>query len=506
MRKPVSVFLCLCVFLILLTVCTSCTLDIDKDGYKSAEVRADAETKADIYSSRAHDRELEKDLEPDAKVYEVAVYFLNRTQNTLAFEIRRIPDVSTGVNFIHIIEALSKAPASPELEAVIPLNTKLLSANHVEDIVTVNLSSDFLEATDLLIARAALVNTLVDISGIEFVKILVEGKEVTTSGIQEGEVLGVLTRFPNNIDDILAKEGQTAGSGGIRTLDWELFFQDREGKLLLSEIRKINVLNMEYARAIVEELIKGPSEQSTGLYRAIPSDVRLLDVEVVKSPSPGVKDTLKLYFCEEFRNVFANDKVSFQTTIGSLVLSLTSLSNIGRVSINYENSVTPVITDTGDVIRLQEWFVREDFLNILGRRIRVYFSDSSAMSLVPEYRVMTRADVRIARKIISELIEGPVYESNVAVMPPNLSVDEIRVWVDQKTAYVDLPHDVNLNQMGTTGETMAIYAIVHSLTDPVNTRNIEKVQFLVGGKVTESVGHLSLTEPFVRNPALVNDK
>ena len=276
--------------------------------------------------------------------------------------------------------------------------------------------------------------------------------------------------------------------------------------MLLSEIRTINVRNMEYARAIVEELIKGPSAPDLGLYRTIPSGARLLDVEVVKSDVSESKDLLRLYFSEEFSSELKDGAASFRTAIGSLVLSLTSLSNIGRISIVYGDGLNIAITDGSQLLEQQTGFSREDFSDILGRRIRVYFSDSNAMHLVPEYRAMNRSDLRIARRIISELIEGPAYEGNIAVMPQGLSIDAIRVWVDQKTAYVDLPQDVNLNQMGSTGETMAVFAIVNSLSDPINTKNIERVQFLVGGKVVEGIGHLSLLEPFVRNPALVNDK
>lgn len=507
MRKLISAFMCLLTFLILLTACTVARPEINvNDKEQPIEDKTVVETKIDINISRAQERDVENDKETKEYVQEIALYFLNRTQNSLIVETRRIVTSQPGINFSQIVDALSKGPVSPELETIIPYDTKLLSASHIEDIVTVNLSKDFLEAEDLLIARAALVNTLVDIDGIEFVKIMVEGKEITTSGLQEGEVLGILAKFPTNIDEIVAKEKKADGSAQVRTLEWELYFQDREGNLLLSEIRTINVRNMEYARAIVEELIKGPSASDLGLYRTIPSGARLLDVEIVKSDVAESKDLLRLYFSEEFSAGLKDGTASFRTGIGSLVLSLTSLSNIGRVNIVHEDGVNLEITDGSEVLKHQTGFAREDFSDILGRRIRVYFSDSSAMHLSPEYRAMNRSDLRIARRIISELIEGPVYNGNITVMPQGLSIDKIRVWVDQKTVYVDLPQGINLNQMGSTGETMAVFAMVNSLTDPINTKNIERVQFLVGGKVVEGIGHLSLLEPFVRNPALVNDK
>jgi len=469
------------------------------------EEKAIIEFDSDMNASRAQERGVERVGKNEKYIQEISLFFFNRIRNSLTAELRRIVSSQPGISFLEIIEALSKGPISPDLEPIIPSETKLLSASHIEDLVTIDLSADFLEAKDLLVARAALVNTLVDIDGIEFVKVLIDGKEFTKNGTQEGETLGVLTRFPTKIEDIMELDNKAIVSDEIRTLDWELFFQDREGKLLLSEVRTINVRNMDYVRAIVEELIKGPSSPDIGLYRTIPTGARLLDVEIIKSPDAESKDLLKLRFNEEFSAVLNLDNSALRTTLGSLVLSLTSLSNVGRVSVAYNNTVVETI-GLMESLNKQEGFVKEDFTEILGRRIRVFFSDSNAMHLVPEYRAMNRVDLRIARRILNDLIEGPLYKGNLAVMPQGLSIDNLRVWVDKETAYVDLPVDINLNQLGSTGETMAIHAIVNSLTDTMNTRNIKKVQFLVGGEVNEGIGHLSLREPFVRNIAMISDK
>jgi germination protein M len=70
---------------------------------------------------------------------------------------------------------------------------------------------------------------------------------------------------------------------------------------------------------------------------------------------------------------------------------------------------------------------------------------------------------------------------------------------------VDLPESLDGNKMGSTGALMTLYAMVNSLTDPVNTSNIKEVQFLVGGKVVKSFGNLEFSEPFIRNPAIIQE-
>jgi len=498
--------ICLIMVSVLLTSCTGQRTErnIDKTDDTSEPGILSIDEKSTENEKEKQDRnEIGAERE---NIQEVTLYFLNKSQNSLLPEIQTIRVQRGGYVFNEIIDALSRGPQSNDLESVIPDNTKLLSASHVEGIVSVNLSESFLEAQDLLVARASLVNTLVAIEGIDFVRIYVEGSKLTKDGTLEGEVLGILAQFPSNVKDIIAQENELFGKEDMRKLDWELYFQDREGELLLSEIRSINVRNMEYARTIVEELIKGPSASSLGLYRAIPYGARLQDVELIKSQEPEGKDIINLYFSEDFAKGLNEGTSSFEMAVASLVYSLTALNNVGWVNIvNQDGAVTETIGTTEAEIP-KSGFNRDNFTDVLGRRIRVYFSDRDAMHLVPEYRAMSRGDLRIARKLISELIEGPGYEGNTAVMPEGLSINKVRVWIENKTAFVDLPTDINFNQMGSTGETMAIYAMVNSLTDPLNTRNIEKVQFLVGGRKVEGLGHLSLYEPFIRNPALINDK
>ena len=70
---------------------------------------------------------------------------------------------------------------------------------------------------------------------------------------------------------------------------------------------------------------------------------------------------------------------------------------------------------------------------------------------------------------------------------------------------VDLPAKLDGNKMGSTGTLMTLYAIVNSLTDPANTSNVKEVQFLVEGKVVKTFGNLEFSEPFIRNPAIIEE-
>ncbi len=121
---------------------------------------------------------------------------------------------------------------------------------------------------------------------------------------------------------------------------------------------------------------------------------------------------------------------------------------------------------------------------------------------------MSKANLQIATTIINELIGGPQENlGHVKVIPDGIEVGDIRVWMDEdgETAIVDLPSKLDGNKMGSTGVLMTLYAIVNSLTDPSNTHNIRKVKFLVDGKSVNTFGNMELSEPFIRNPAIIQE-
>ena len=51
-----------------------------------------------------------------------------------------------------------------------------------------------------------------------------------------------------------------------------------------------------------------------------------------------------------------------------------------------------------------------------------------------------------------------------------------------------------------------LYALVNSLTDPMNGTGIKEVQFTVGGRIIESYMDISLKDSFVMNPALISEE
>ncbi|WP_084054685.1 GerMN domain-containing protein [Caldicoprobacter faecalis] len=441
----------------------------------------------------------------DSDVYsvDVVLYFYNPDTNKLEPEKRTINLQKTDQILNVVISQFLQGPKVKGLKHVISPKVKLQKVERYGNVVGVYLSKEFLESEDIAIARAALVNTILESQEAKYVKIYVEGRELTHNGKDDGQILGLLTKYPNEVEQIRSRELELTSQGDVKYIKREIYFQDHERRFLVPEIRDVPVSQGKYVEAIVGELIKGPVSENEGLYPTIPSGTQLMDVKFVEDAdsSKGVE----LYFSKEFKLSFNKEANSETLMVGSLVYSLTDLPGVDWIRIYYQNENGEYVNTPVVSMGLNRRFDKDSLPFQLGKRIKVYFSDKDAMNLVPEYRIINRDSKDIVNEILNELIEGPSQEGHMAVIPSNISVGDIKAYVSGQTAFVNLPSKFNPSGLGSTGEIMALYAIVNSLTDPVNTDNVRQIQFLVDGKVTNEFGHMSLADPFVRNPELIKE-
>ena len=115
-------------------------------------------------------------------------YIWNKENNRLVCESRNIMTLESNLSIDEIVMALIKGPESDDLQPVIPRDTRIINTDQSDNIVTVNLSEEFLKAEDLLVAYTALTNTLTERADVQFVKININGKELTGDGTPEGSL------------------------------------------------------------------------------------------------------------------------------------------------------------------------------------------------------------------------------------------------------------------------------------------------------------------------------
>lgn len=432
----------------------------------------------------------------------VTLYFLDETAGQLSPEIRNISGEESSEELAaYILKELVGGPETNNLSPVLSKNIQINCIHLAENILTVDLSEEFNESQDLTLARAALVNSLLEIGSIKYVKLYIDGNEATISPDDKSGTLGLLTRYPTVVAEIRALEEQNYKDGEVRKINRELFFQDNAGQYLLPEVRLITIKDGNEAEAIVNELIKGPESEAEGYYPTLPQGTILHKSEMMKGQEE--LNGIALFFSKEFRAQFSNGAVQEQSMVGSLVYSLTFLPDIHFVKIYYDNGRGHYIDDPIGNIALNQELTTEQFPDVVGKRIRVYYGNDQSMLLVPEYRAIDGNDGNAANRILAELATDPIASDSVRVIPSDISAEDIHLNVTGEMAVVDVPvayfDEMELDNKKIIRD---LYAVVNTLTDPINGTGVREVQFTVEGKIIDSYMDISLKESFVLNPAL----
>jgi spore germination protein GerM len=129
-------------------------------------------------------------------------------------------------------------------------------------------------------------------------------------------------------------------------------------------------------------------------------------------------------------------------------------------------------------------------------------ADTTSQYLLGEERPGLGSDdpVVFCRQIIDALIQGP--SSGLApTIPP---ATEIRaIYIDDKTAYVDLTREVTASHPGgILSELMTIYSIVNTLV--LNVDGVDQVKILIGGQEAETLsGHIDIRFPLNADMLLI---
>ncbi len=133
----------------------------------------------------------------------------------------------------------------------------------------------------------------------------------------------------------------------------------------------------------------------------------------------------------------------------------------------------------------------------------LYFPALNEGDLMPESRSITwaQSDADRVRQVVLALAEGS-HQGYGRVIAASTTVRAVFLTADG-TAYVDLSNDMLSDfEPGIETETLAIYAIVNSIT--VNTPSVKRVQFLIQGQEVETLdGHADLTAAFTPDPTRI---
>jgi germination protein M len=222
-----------------------------------------------------------------------------------------------------LLEALLAGPGDEEdLYAPFPSGVKLLSIQLDADTgtVQVDLSEQYggLAGFDLTVADYCITLTLCQLPQVDTVQILVDGQTIPYRDRQELQAGDVLLSG-------IGEEPETSLAA--------LYFPGQDGTGLVVEYRQVTRSGEQAAAVVLDQLLRGPSNEETSL--PLPQDVRTLSLSV----DGGV---CQVDLSEEFLTNAPQNEEQAGLTLYALVDTLCALSGVDQVRLLVEGETVPV--------------------------------------------------------------------------------------------------------------------------------------------------------------------
>lgn len=254
-------------------------------------------------------------------ISEYKIYYVNKAANKVVSESFEPETKGNKDDMVkEFISALTLEPKNDNYEKALPADVEILGYSYGEaDQLILNFSATYptsLTGIREILARAAIVKTLCQIEGIEFVEFNVMGKSLT---------LGEMTISMMKASDFVETTGVTQNAYVT------LYFSNKEGNALIESRREVDydsVISVE--QLIINQLIAGPVEREYGMIPTLNPETKLNSV------------TTKDGICYvDFNEKFLENLngVSEKVTIYSVVNSLVELTNVNKVQILINNKI-----------------------------------------------------------------------------------------------------------------------------------------------------------------------
>lgn len=240
---------------------------------------------------------------------EYYVYYRTGDAYTLSCTACEVEEVNRQDLIRELYQKLQE-PEDAQMVSVVPKNL-LLTSTYVEGTnLILNFSANYttMHATEEILCRAAVVQTMLQLDGIDGVSFNVADQPLVSNS---GRTIGVMT----------ADSFESSLNQSLKETELTLYFADETGQGLKAEQRKIVYRSGQtLERLVVEELIDGPN--SEGCYPVVDGNLKLTGISVSDNICYVYFDTFFLQNSLE---------VADYIPIYAIVNSLSELSNISRV-------------------------------------------------------------------------------------------------------------------------------------------------------------------------------
>ena len=199
------------------------------------------------------------------------IWYINQDETCLKYENKELQSKNEEGLLREMMEGMRETPTDDELKPVIPEDVELLDFDFEHNQLYLDFSPEYKKMPKVyeVLCRAAIVRTLGQIDGVEYVDFQVNGEPLTDL---EGKEIGLM-----NEDQFIENAGEEINA--YKTADLTLYFSNKAGdKLVEQRVAMEYNSNISLEKLIVEQLIAGPPFE--GAYPTIPSETKLLNISI----------------------------------------------------------------------------------------------------------------------------------------------------------------------------------------------------------------------------------
>ena len=234
------------------------------------------------------------------------------------------------------LEALQTQPEESGALYTIPEAVEVQGYTVRGYLLTLDFSEEYydMSTTQEVLVRAAIVRTMVQVSGVSYVTFTVNGQALLNA---MGELVGSM-----NADSFVENPGEQINSS-IET-ELTLYFSNADGTALVAETRTVHYSsNISLEKLVMEQLLEGPKDSS--LKATLSSETKLITISVVEGICyVNLDETVSTL----------NTDVNEEILLYSIVNSLTELSDVDKVQISINGSTEGKLRYVYDLSALYE--------------------------------------------------------------------------------------------------------------------------------------------------------
>lgn len=277
----------------------------------------------------------------DKDAGEYTIYYVDKDENKVVEDTIVVKETDTRAILQVLFSALKSASDDAGMRSAIPEGVTLQSFSYDEHRLVLYFDANYnsMSPTAEVLSRAAIVRTLYQVDGVDYVAFNVAGEPlVNNSGVPVGYMTG--EQFVDNAG---------AEINAYEKVSLTLYFADAEGDHLQEHvIDKVYNSNISLDKLVVEELIAGPEgeENEENGYKVLSDTTQIVSVTTRDG-------TCYVNLDEGFLTQQAN--VSPEVTIYAIVNSLVELSSINKVQISVNGNTDIMYME---VIPLSQVFER----------------------------------------------------------------------------------------------------------------------------------------------------